>query len=132
MLSKRNVGHASTVNSIGQSLGFFLANQGFIALSDEMWCNRFLGMERGTTLLTLSDFMVFWGLVFIITTLLVWAFKNELPLSAEETPENVVQTYKHVISIFRLRPIQTLCFLLFTSKIAFAPADSVFSFKLQE
>ena len=33
MLSRENVGYASICNSIGQSFGFFLANQGFIALS---------------------------------------------------------------------------------------------------
>ena len=132
MLSKENVGHASTCNSIGQSFGFFLSNQGFIAMSDETWCNRFLGMEMGKTLVDLPQFMVFWGIVFVATTMMIWIFKREDELSPEDTPEGVVDTYKHVVSIFKLRPVQILCMILFTSKIAFSPADSVFSFKLQE
>ena len=54
MLSKDNVGYASMCNSIGQSLGIFLANQGFIALSDESWCSRWLGMDAGKTLVNMT------------------------------------------------------------------------------
>ena len=36
MLSRENVGYASLCNSIGQSFGVFLANQGFIALSGKI------------------------------------------------------------------------------------------------
>ena len=77
MLSRRNVGYASTCNSIGQSLGFFMANQGFIALSDPVWCGRFLAMDEGKALVTLAQFMRFWGVVFIATTLIIWVFKRE-------------------------------------------------------
>jgi len=77
--------------------------------------------------------MVFWGIFFIIVTLLVWAFKPEIPLTDdEEQPLGLIDTYKQVISLFKLKSIQSLCFVLFTCKIAFSPADSVFSFKLQE
>ena len=46
--------------------------------------------------------------------------KREDELSPEDTPEGVVDTYKHVVSIFKLRPVQILCMILFTSKIAFS------------
>jgi PAT family acetyl-CoA transporter-like MFS transporter 1 len=62
----------------------------------------------------------------------VWIFKRELPIAANEEPDGVVATYKHVIAIFKLPPVQWLCFILFTCKIAFAPADAVAGFKLQE
>ena len=50
MLSRENVGYGSVCNTIGQLLGYFVANQGFIALSDPIWCSRFLGMGEGKAL----------------------------------------------------------------------------------
>jgi PAT family acetyl-CoA transporter-like MFS transporter 1 len=132
MLSKENRGYGATCNSIGQSLGFFLANQGFIALSDSTWCRRYLGFDKGETLVSLPGFMIFWGVVFIVVTILVWVFKEEAPLDADEEPLGLIDTYKEVIAICRLKNVQYLCIVLLTCKIAFAPADSVFSFKLQE
>lgn len=81
MLSRKNVGYASTTNSIGQSLGYFMANQGFIALNDAQWCERFLGLPSGEALVSLSGFMKFWGGVFIVATLLIAVFKQEKDIS---------------------------------------------------
>ena len=58
--------------------------------------------------------------------------KSEAPLDPSEEPDGVVATYVHVVSVFRLRPVQILVAVLFTVKVAFAPADAVSSFKLQE
>ena len=132
MLSRENVGYASTCNSIGQSFGFFLANQGFTALSDATWCNRHLGLPKGQILVSLELFMQFSGAVFLALTVLVWALKVEKPLAADEEPEGLMETYGHVASMFRLKSIQQIFFILVTCKIAFAPADSVSGFKLQE
>lgn len=132
MLSRENVGYASTCNSIGQAFGYFLANQGFTALSDATWCHRHLGLPVGTVFLTLDTFMKVSGWVFLILTLLVWALKTEKPIDPEDEPDGLIQTYVHVGSMFRLKAIQQIIFILFTCKIAFAPADSVAGFKLQE
>lgn len=133
MLTKENRGYGAACNSIGQSLGFFLANQGLLAFSDETWCRRYLGFENGKILVSLPDFMIFWGAVFIVVTMCVWIFKKELPLGPDdEEPPGLVQTYKEVIAICKLKNVQYLCLILLTCKAAFSPADSVFTFKLQE
>lgn len=132
MLSRKNVGYASMCNAVGQSFGYFLANQGFIALSDPIWCKRFLGLTNNDTLVSLSGFMQFWGIVFLVTTLFIWIGKSEKPLSDLEIPEGVVSTYKQVIAIFRLRPVQVVCVVLLTRGIAWAPTDSAGVFKMQE
>merc|ERR1719353_49084 len=56
MLREENVGYASTCNVAGQTLGYFLAFTGFMALEH-------------FKLVTLSGFCMFWGLVFIVVTL---------------------------------------------------------------
>ena len=132
LLSQENVGYASVCNAVGQSFGFFLANQGFIALSDPNWCRRFLGFENSASLVSLGGFMRLGGWVFIITTVVVAFFKAEKPADGEETPETLIDTYKQVAAIFKLRSIQLLCLVLFTCKVAFSPADAVAGFKLQE
>ncbi|CAI2339473.1 unnamed protein product [Caenorhabditis sp. 36 PRJEB53466] len=42
MLSKKNVGYASTCNAVGQTAGFFLGNIVFLALESASFCNDFL------------------------------------------------------------------------------------------
>jgi PAT family acetyl-CoA transporter-like MFS transporter 1 len=133
MLSRENVSYGSVCNTIGQLLGYFVANQGFIALSDPLWCHRWLGMEEGLALVTLAGFMEFWGYVFIITTIVVWAFKKEDVEYAEgEHVEGLMDTCRHVVSIVRMPPVQSLLTALLTMRMAFAAVDAATTFKLQE
>ena len=59
LLSKRNVGLARTANAVGQTVGYFAAFTGFLALS-----------EHG--LATLPGFMRFWGVAFLLSAVAVW------------------------------------------------------------
>ena len=64
ILKPKNVGYASTCNSVGQTCG---------------WC---LGYILFTTLesagyITFSQFLLFWGIVFLVTTTLIAIFKRE-------------------------------------------------------
>lgn len=130
MLSRANVGYASTCNAIGQVLGFFFANQGFIVLSDQKWCQKFLSLDL--PLFDLSSFMCFWGVVFVVLTILVWIFQSEVALDTSEEPDGIFDTYRQMWSISQLSRVQTLILILLTSRIALAPNDSVSMFKMQE
>eukprot|EP00117_Sycon_ciliatum_P015805 scpid60772/ scgid15509/ Acetyl-coenzyme A transporter 1; Solute carrier family 33 member 1 len=78
MLDRRNVGYASTCNSVGQTAGYFLGNVVFLALESADFCNSYLRFEPSPTgIVTLDSFLLFWGFVFLVTTSLVWAFKAE-------------------------------------------------------
>ena len=46
MLQRRNVGYASTCNTVGQTAGFFLGNVVFLALESADFCNRVLWFIR--------------------------------------------------------------------------------------
>ena len=133
MLSKENVGYASTCNTFGQVLGILLANQGFIALSDPTFCYRLFGyfIEKGQTLVTLSSFMATWGWIFITITIIIGIFKKENDSEEEETA-GLLETYSQAMSIFRLKPVQILCSILLSCKIAFSCVDGAASFKLQD
>lgn len=85
----------------------------------------------GTSVLTLSGFMHFFGWFFIVSTVILSIFKKEKVDETGEVPEGLIETYQHVVAIFRLKPVQHLSLLLLTCRIAFAPADAVSGFKLQ-
>lgn len=49
MLSKENVGLASTCNSVGQTAGYFLGNILFLALESAEFCNKYLRTQSQPT-----------------------------------------------------------------------------------
>ena len=78
MLSRKNVGYASTCNSVGQTVGFFLGYSIFLALESKEFCNAYLrGVPQETGMVELSSFLYFWGIVFVAVTTAVWFFKSE-------------------------------------------------------
>ncbi|XP_060098354.1 acetyl-coenzyme A transporter 1 [Heteronotia binoei] len=135
MLSRENVGYASTCNSVGQTAGYFLGNVLFLALESASFCNKYLRFEpqpRG--IVTLSDFLFFWGAIFLITTTLVALLKKEnreVSPSREET-KGIMDTYKLLFSIVRMPAVLTFCVLILTAKIGFSAADAVTGLKLVE
>ncbi|XP_064159631.1 acetyl-coenzyme A transporter 1 isoform X1 [Anguilla rostrata] len=137
MLSRDNVGYASTCNSVGQTAGYFLGNVLFLALESPDFCNKYLRFEpKATGVVTLSDFMFFWGIVFLVSTTLVAILKREnckqsKKKSREET-QGVVDTYRQLFSIMKMPSVFTFCGLLLTAKIGFSAADSVTGLKLVE
>lgn len=55
MLSRKNVGYASTCNSVGQTAGYFMGNVLFLALESADFCNKYLRIEpKDTGIVTLS------------------------------------------------------------------------------
>lgn len=55
MLSRENVGYASTCNSVGQTAGYFMGNVLFLALESADFCNKYLRVEpKDTGIVTLS------------------------------------------------------------------------------
>jgi len=123
MLQRHNVGYASTCNSVGQTAGYFLGYVFFMAL-------------ESYGLVTLSGFLQFWALVFLITTTLVAVFKSESKVEeggeSDEPELGVVDTYKMMFSILRLSVMPSCIAMLLTSKMGFAAADAVTGLKLVE
>ncbi|CAK6441967.1 unnamed protein product [Pipistrellus nathusii] len=135
MLSRENVGYASTCNSVGQTAGYFLGNVLFLALESADFCNKYLRFQpqpRG--IVTLSDFLFFWGAVFLITTTLVAILKKEnkeVSVGKEET-QGITDTYKLLFAIIKMPAVLTFCLLILTAKIGFSAADAVTGLKLVE
>lgn len=72
-------------------------------------------------MLTLSGFLYFWGLVFLVTTTIVGLLKKEdEPRSAETTKpdRDIKQAYISLKYILSLKPVQTLVVILLTCKVS--------------
>nr|XP_005987354.1 PREDICTED: acetyl-coenzyme A transporter 1 isoform X2 [Latimeria chalumnae] len=135
MLSRKNVGYASTCNSVGQTAGYFLGNVLFLALESPDFCNKYLRFTPQLKgLITLSDFLVFWGVVFFVTTTLVALLKkeNKAVSQPKEETKGIKETYKLLFSIVQLPTVLTFCIMLLTAKIGFSAADAVTGLKLVE
>nr|CAG4639950.1 EOG090X04K8 [Daphnia pulex]SVE84813.1 EOG090X04K8 [Daphnia pulex] len=141
MLHRKNVGYASTCNSVGQTAGYFLGYVVFVAFESADFCNKYLRIQpEPFGLLTLSGFLYFWGIVFFITTTFVWLLKREKApdYNEESTDEDaehnlsIVESYKLLLKIFKLPAIQWTVVVLLTCKIGFSASDAVTGLKLVE
>lgn len=137
MLSRRNVGHASTCNTIGQTAGYFIGNVVFLALSSAEFTNKFRSVPQAEGLVTLSGFLNFWGVIFLTTTTLVWLLKHEKAVqytgeSDDVLRRGIIGTYKLAWKIMKLPVVIQLVIILVTCKVGFAGPDSVTGLKLIE
>ncbi|KAM9853626.1 acetyl-coenzyme A transporter 1 isoform 1-T2 [Aulostomus maculatus] len=138
MLSRENVGYASTCNSVGQTAGYFLGNVLFLALESADFCNNYLRTEpKDVGIVTLPDFLFFWGMVFLVSTTLVAIFKRENEGSegvcrVKEETQGVTETFKLLLTIIKMPAVFTFCVLLLTAKVGFSAADAVTGLKLVE
>jgi len=122
MLQRHNVGYASTCNSVGQTAGYFLGYVFYMAL-------------ESYGLVTISGFLKFWSVVFLITTTLVGVLKTEQDgaNAGDDEPDlGVVETYRLLWDIVKLPVMPATIAMLLTSKIGFSAADAVTGLKLIE
>lgn len=141
MLKKRNVGYASTCNTVGQTMGYFMGNVIFLALESGSFCNKFLWfMYRYPStegLVTLSSFLYFWGIVFLISTTFVMIIKKESRVDgdgkmSDEDELGLWETYQMLYKILKLPAVQLFVLILFTCKIGFSTSDAISGLKLIE
>ncbi|CAH8440908.1 unnamed protein product [Schistosoma rodhaini] len=81
MLSRKNLGWASTCNTVGQTLGHLIGFVVLMCLESPDISNKYIRLTpvEGEGLITFSGFLYFWGIVFLVATTLVGVFKKELP-----------------------------------------------------
>lgn len=132
MLSEKNVAHASTCNTVGQTLGFFISYVGFLALHDPATCNAyFRSTPQAEGIIGLPGFMNFWGWVMFATTLGVLLFKKEKH-DVDEEKLGIKETYRQMYAVLRLPSVLSLSAMLLTCKIGFSAAEALASLKLVE
>ncbi|KAI3389487.1 hypothetical protein SNEBB_004224 [Seison nebaliae] len=140
MLSRENVGWASTCNSVGQTAGYFIGNVLFLALESVSFSNNYVRPffnlpSSSQGILTLSSFMYYCGLLFLISTTLIAMIKQEKNDERElMTIENqsIWGLYKILWEICKLPSMTKFIIFLLTVKIGFAATDALTGLELIE
>lgn len=114
---RRNVGHASTCNTVGQTAGYFLGHVVFLALESKDFANAFINSTpQPTGIVTMAGYMQFWAYVFFISTTLVAIFKSEAEIH-EDDDMGIADTYKLTKRILLLPSVILVSIFLLTAKI---------------
>ena len=137
LLPTHLLSYASTCQSIGQNIGYFLSYSVFLALNNANFSNQFrslLGLAASSDpLIALSSYMMLWGGLFLLSTIYLLLFKHEAAyVPTSESDNGVTSLYKQIYHILTLRPIQQLVLILLTSRLAFTAADNITVLKLTE
>ena len=116
MLLRRNVGYASTCNTVGQTVGFFLGYTLFLAFESKEFCNTYLRSQPAEEgMVNLGEFVYFWGIVFIISTTLVWMLKKEVK---DREKSNITLVYKELFHVLQLKPVIMYSLAHFTARVS--------------
>lgn len=115
MLRAENAGYASTCNAVGQTVGFTI---GFM-----------IPMAK---VVSISSFLLFWGIVFLASTAAVAVIKREKPTDPSEEIEGLQEAYCSLYRVLRLPSVQKLALHLITRSLTFMPADVIAPGRLQD
>ncbi len=130
ILSKENVGYASTCNSVGQTLGFFMSYSFFLAFHSPDFCNNYIrSVPQETGIVDMPTFMFHFGITFIFVTLCIWWFKKEKKEEHIEGDRHLVTGYRHLLAVLKLPSVQTYALAVLTSKVS-SPSSSFPSLSL--
>jgi PAT family acetyl-CoA transporter-like MFS transporter 1 len=82
-----------------------------------------------TILVVFVGFLYFWGVLFIISTTLVWIFKHEERDEEIDGLSNVWGTYRQLYSIIKLPAVLSYVGILLTAKVKFQNSRSAIEFE---
>ena len=132
MLKPKNVGYAATCNSVGGATGWCLGYILYTILDD-------------AGIIDISQFLLFWGIVFIVVTLIIAIFKKEKSQHLHEKQEKgkevneeqveelelgIVQTYQVIWKLLCHPLVPPLILFLFTAGLPFAASESISTLRL--
>ncbi|RWR99657.1 acetyl-coenzyme A transporter 1-like protein [Dinothrombium tinctorium] len=134
MLSRRNIHYAPSCEVVGFILGAFLSNTVLLALESADFCNQWLRKTpQETGILSVPTFMRGCGIVFLVVATLVWIFKKERDVVSDDDPtDGVIDTYKVLWKILKLKSIRLLTVVMLTEYIGHCVIDTVADLKLIE
>ncbi len=123
VLQRRNICYASTCNTVGQTIGYYIANVGFLTFHSADISNKYLRWWSGPQvygIVALGSFSLFWGVVFLISTIYLWAYKVEKHDESEDDIVGVWDAYQQLLHCVKLQRVQSLCLVLLTNRLGVA------------
>lgn len=132
ILSPQNRSFASTCQTIGLNMGFFLSFTVFLALNSAEFCNSYLRIDPlPDGVLSISGYLHFWGIVYIVSA--VWvALAITEGATHEQQPHSIMTVYRQMRQILGLPMVRHLLVVLLLCKVGSIANDSVTALKLLE
>lgn len=128
LLSPGNISYASTAQTVGLTAGQFMSYTVFLAFESPDFANRWFRTHPSSEgLITLSGYLMFWGWVYILVTILLALFKKE---DKTKNEDGILEVYKVMWGVLKLKHIQTLIIIHLIAKIGFQANDGVTNLKL--
>ena len=129
MLRPQNIGYAAVCNVLGVTIGFTMGKVVFTTL--EAW-----------GVISLSQFLLACGLVFLVVTTIIAIFKREKSLAEIQGPPeegdnkelelSLIETYKIAVKIILSPRMYIWIILMLTAAFGFSAAEDIYELKLVE
>jgi PAT family acetyl-CoA transporter-like MFS transporter 1 len=138
ILSPANKELGATCNTIGQSFGYLISSTGFLALYSPEFCNAYLrpaaAFDETHGLVTLGGFMLFWGWVFLASTLWVALLSRgdeHMPLRGS-LGTLLRDAYEEMWLVLRLPAVRSMALALLTCRAALGVFGSATSLRITQ
>ncbi|KAA1102188.1 hypothetical protein PGT21_036622 [Puccinia graminis f. sp. tritici] len=139
LLSQDNLSYASTAQTVGLNIGYFLSFTVFLAFNSLEFsnnrCRSLFGFpNQDYPLMTLSGYLKFGGICFILVTLYLSFFQTEDPVDKDSPESNmdVKKVYQIMYEICKLKHVQSFILLHCIAKLGVSVNDAATSLKLLE
>lgn len=159
ILSKQSLTYASTAQTVGINMGYFLSFTIFLSLNSNDFANKYIrSVPKEYGLLSLGGYMKFSGVLYVLLTLYVILCTKERPLQdilpklatkkddepkllveygdgdaiGTENTSSILHTYRCFVKILRLPTVQSLAIIHLVSKLAFQCNEAATNLKLLE
>ncbi|ANB13530.1 hypothetical protein AWJ20_1826 [Sugiyamaella lignohabitans] len=130
LLTHAALPYASTAQTIGLNTGYFTSFTVFLAFNSPDFANKYFRVVPSDDgLVSLSGYLKFWGVVYLITTTLVGLFKTE-EKSKSDGDGGIASVYKTMFQVLKLKNIQILIFIHLIAKIGFQASEGATNLKL--
>ncbi|ORX56904.1 MFS general substrate transporter [Hesseltinella vesiculosa] len=133
LLSKESLSYASTAQTIGLNIGYFLSFTVFLAFNSPEFSNKYLRSEPNNLVgvLPLSTYMKFWAFMYFVVTVWLYFGKRE-DKATDEEQLGIRDVYQTIWKICKLPHMKNFVLVLMVAKLGFICHEAVTSLKLVE
>ncbi|WFD29478.1 hypothetical protein MSPP1_000487 [Malassezia sp. CBS 17886] len=133
LLSDANLGYASTAQTVGINIGYFMSFTVFLAFNSVEFSNKYFRLTpQDDPVLSLAAYLRVCGVVFCAVNTWLLLFQHEHEEQHDAPEMGLRQVYEVMWRIARLRHVQLLALVHLVAKIGFQTNEAVMGLKLVE